>query len=300
MRQYNEIVIGHSLAAVAYAFLNDALLIINKQSSSPFLFDFFESEFDLSSFIVEPTTYDMVSNGGIKTVGESKRNLWERLVFSLAVSGRLPFANKVQSIRINEDVKMLAVIIGGSSSECRYRSLRIFDCDTVQGLHSVDHLEEQKVRVFDWFNVRTGCCHEYDHLYSGDDLVKEIYFYPSPRAGTKNHNIKDLVAVSYLNRKQLNDAEYSDVAARFKILNMMKSVGIRGARNGRDQKNPQRYKYYAVKIEAVERQVEWHGRSEHSDAEAIFFDHRSEEEVILEHSFKENHSYKTLSQLIRR
>ena len=300
MRQYNEIVIGHSLAAVTYAFLNDAPLVINKQNSPPFLFDFFESGVDLSSFLIAPTTYDMVSNGDVKVVGESKRDLWERLVFALAVSGRLPFADKVQSIRNNESAKTLTIVIGGSSVDCGYQRLRIFDCNLIQGLHSTAHAEGEKARVFDWFNVRTGCCHKYDYLYSGDDLVREIYFYPSPRAGTKNHDIKDLVAISFLNRDQMNDVEYSDVAARFKILNMMKAVGIRGARNGRDQKNPERYKYYAVKIEAVERQVEWVDNNTYSDHDSIIFDPRSEEDVILEHSNQENHSYKTLSQLIRR
>ena len=43
--------------------------------------------------------------------------------------------------------------------------------------------------------------------------------------------------------------------ARFKILKMMKAAGMRGERNGRNPKYPERssvpYKYYAVKIEAI-------------------------------------------------
>jgi hypothetical protein len=35
----------------------------------------------------------------------------------------------------------------------------------------------------------------------------------------------------------------------------MRKAGIRGARNGRDTKNPERYKYYAVKIETNKREV---------------------------------------------
>ena len=117
---------------------------------------------------------------------------------------------------------------------------------------------------------------------------------------TKNHNIKDLVAVSFLNMAELNDAECSDTAVRFKTLKMMKAAGIRGARNGRDQKKPERYKYYAVRIEAVERQVEPTRKNEYSNCSNVIFDLRDEEKVILEHSFKENHSYKTLHRLIRR
>ena len=43
--------------------------------------------------------------------------------------------------------------------------------------------------------------------------------------------------------------------ARFKIIEMMKKAGIRGARNGRDQLRPERYKYYAIKVEPAERLV---------------------------------------------
>ena len=35
----------------------------------------------------------------------------------------------------------------------------------------------------------------------------------------------------------------------------MKKHGIRGARNGRDQKNPTRFKFYAVKIENHKRVI---------------------------------------------
>ena len=236
MRQYNEIVVGHSLAAAAYAYLNDAPLIINKQGGRPFLFDFFEEGFDLSSFLMPPVTYDMASNAGTKTVGASKSDLWERLIFSLAVSGRLLVSDKAKSIRIDESSKVVTVIVGTSSVEYGFERLRIFNTASIRGLLPASPIVPAKVRVLDWFNVRSGCCHEYDHLHSDHDLAREIYFYPSPRAGTKNHNIKDLVAVSFLTAEQLNDIEYSDVAVRFKILNMMKGVGIRGARNGRDQK----------------------------------------------------------------
>ena len=64
------------------------------------------------------------------------------------------------------------------------------------------------------------------------------------------------------------------------------------------KKKPERYKYYAVRIEAVERQVEQAKTNNYSSYCDVVLDRRAEEKVILEHSFKENHSYKTLRQLI--
>ena len=71
----------------------------------------------------------------------------------------------------------------------------------------------------------------------------------------KRINLKDLAAISYLTDEQLADFDYSDTMVKFKVTKMMKEAGIRGARNGRDVNNPERYKYYAVKVEPAERQV---------------------------------------------
>ena len=43
--------------------------------------------------------------------------------------------------------------------------------------------------------------------------------------------------------------------AKFKILQLMKDAGIKGARNGRDTYNPEIYRYYSPKIEATQRQL---------------------------------------------
>ena len=45
----------------------------------------------------------------------------------------------------------------------------------------------------------------------------------------------------------MSNFEYSDTMVKFKVGAMMKKAGIRGARNGRDTNNPNKYKYYSVK-----------------------------------------------------
>ena len=44
--------------------------------------------------------------------------------------------------------------------------------------------------------------------------------------------------------------------AKFKIIEMMKEAGIKGARNGRDVNNPNKFKYYSVKVEPAQRVIE--------------------------------------------
>jgi hypothetical protein len=86
---------------------------------------------------------------------------------------------------------------------------------------------------------------------------------------------KDAVAISFLDKKQLNKFEYSDTYARFKVLDMMKKAGIRGARNGRDSRNPEKYKYYALKAETAHREIQKVKMDLYNDTESIIFDYQN-------------------------
>ena len=67
--------------------------------------------------------------------------------------------------------------------------------------------------------------------------------------------------------------------ARFKILALMKENGIRGSRNGRDQKYPEKYKYYAVKIQPKKREIKKSSFNQYEDKENLIFDYRTVEEI---------------------
>ena len=61
---------------------------------------------------------------------------------------------------------------------------------------------------------------------------------------------------------------------------MMKKAGIRGARNGRDQLRPERYKYYAIKVEPAERIVYSNDVRYYEQDERFEFCYDSVEEII--------------------
>ena len=52
--------------------------------------------------------------------------------------------------------------------------------------------------------------HSYDYFETSSNFVKELYFYPSMRIDGVSDK-KDLVAVSYLEKEELNDFDYSMV-----------------------------------------------------------------------------------------
>jgi len=297
MLRFDEVVIGGGLSALTYAYSNNATLIRAADIGPP-PFDFFEPNVDLSLFFFPPTTYKLKTNSGARTTGIPKLVFWERLSYLMSVSGKLPFSDKAKSIRVDPEQKKISVIgTGNSSMKIKYDKLRIFDDTDLHGLEFcilgdnektqfANFLPPKKFKVLDWFNVRSGCKHEYDYFHTDNDFVREVYFYPSERLDGK-HNLKDLVAVSYLTRDQLNEVEYSDTYARFKILALMKENGIRGSRNGRDQKYPEKYKYYAVRIEATTRDVlppekiiNCEPRLLSEDEKDIIFDNRPVEDII--------------------
>jgi len=61
---------------------------------------------------------------------------------------------------------------------------------------------------------------------------------------------------------------------------MMKDAGIKGARNGRDTYNPNIYRYYSPKIEAVERQIIPDIKNFYHKDERFEFRYETPEEII--------------------
>ena len=153
-------------------------------------------------------------------------------------------------------------------------------CDAkLSGLAAPSKLPESKYKVYDWFDVRSGMKHEYDWIEDSSHFVKEILFYPTDRVDG-NQVFKDAVSISYLTQAQLNSFDYSDINARFKTLKMMKSAGIRGARNGRDMLDKSRYKYYAVKIENSTREIECLYKAVYEPTDTIKFNTHSFDDII--------------------
>ena len=95
---------------------------------------------------------------------------------------------------------------------------------------------------------------------------------------------KDLVAISYISEDELHNFDKSSTAVKFKVLNIMKEAGVRGARNGRDTQNPERYKYYAVKVEPKKREIKRVSFPRYNNKNNLVFDYRPEEEILTEFS----------------
>jgi len=236
-----RIVIGSSLESVLFASKNDCSLILNKVS--------------LPEIFEQKETKD-----------------WNHLVFLLSMAGKIPFSDKVTSIRILEDEKKLKVYTKRERMvEVECEKVFVFDDENVEGLPLPKLTEKNpKKMILDWINVRAGMTHEYHTIETGDDFVNEIVFYKSPRIDG-DHDYKDLVAISYLTDEQIKDHSYSTLMTLYKTKDIMKQYGIKGPRNGRDVSDPEKYKYYSIKLESDRRQIKKIHMDAYEDTDFLSF-----------------------------
>ena len=263
--QYNKIVIGGGLNAKLYAYYNN-FPCVYRGFDAPFRFDEFEKE--LSSF----ETQNMLQ-------------AHEQINFILGLSGQLLMGDKAQSLNIRDNLLKVATH-NSRLGRFEFNKLIIFNDIGVSGLPLIKRKEIGKSRVLDWFDVRSGMEHDHDMFKTEDDFVRQVIFYPSDRFGNQASGRvrKDLVAVSFLDEEQTNDFEYSDTMARFKILQMMKDAGIKGARNGRDTYNPELYRYYSPKIEATQREIIPDVTNYYEEDERFEFRYDTADELIKQFS----------------
>jgi len=247
---YENIVIGHSINALLYAYANNYPLISNAYQQ-PSAFDYFDSSIDFSAIGLDPVTIDLNSADGVKTFGHSKLDVWQHLSFCLSLAGQLLISDKISSLRIEENI--LKVFAGKAKRILlSFNKLHVFDSKNIDGLEHIKP-KQQIYRVHDWIDVRRAGKHEYDYLFSEDSFVKEVFFFPSDRIDGNHTDKKDIVAISYLTEQQLSDTIYSDTYARFFVKQKMQDLGIRGMKNGRNpnypHSSPDPFKRLSIKLE---------------------------------------------------
>jgi len=128
-------------------------------------------------------------------------------------------------------------------AEIRFDNCYYFGDDNTQGLLQQKVLDNYEYICYDWIAFNKGGKHDIDFFETSDDLVKQVWFYPSDRIDG-NTAVKDACIVSSLNSAQLKDFNYSETFARFKLIHELESRGLKGLFNGYDKHgNPKHYKF---------------------------------------------------------
>ena len=218
-----KIITGGSIESLFYAYIHETPIVLT-QPYVPFELDIVEdnSFFELLGYTAEmPLT---------------KVQVWDRLVFILSMAGLVMMPNNVRNVR-EEGNKIIFSLNDNSRFIIAYERKVSFD----------KHLDGE-VDVYDWFDIKSGAKTQMEELNdTEEDLVHKIIFYDSQRKGTGGKGFKDLVAVSRMQKAELQHYENSESYVRLKTLNMMKEQGMRGRPNGYNSRGKQQF--YALKIE---------------------------------------------------
>ena len=224
-----RLITGGSLESLFYAYIHETPIVLT-QPYVPFELDTIEdnSMFELLGYTTEtPLT---------------KVQVWDRLVFVLSMAGLVMMPNNVRNVR--EDANKIIFSLNDNSRFIIAYERRI----------SFDKHIDGEVDVYDWFDIRSGAKTQLEELNdSEDDLVHKIIFYDSQRKGTGGKGLKDLVAISRMQKTELHEYENSESYVRLKTLKMMKDQGMRGRPNGYNSRGKQQF--YALKIEHVQREI---------------------------------------------
>ena len=225
---FPKLITGGSLESLIYAYMTETPIVI----SQPYVP--FELELMEDAPILELIGYNR--NTEVKKV-----EVWDRLSFILSMAGLVLMPNNVRTIK-HADKLIVFTLQDNTRMKIGYNTLISFD----------KHVDE-KLKVYDWFSIRSGSKVELEEIIDDEDLVKKIIFYPCQRRSAMGRGRKDLVSYSEISLQDLHIYENSESYVRLKTLAMMKEAGLRGKPNGYSRLG--KMQYYALKIEHTHREI---------------------------------------------
>ena len=241
-----KVVVGGSLTALMYAFINNFPILFTKPRT-PTRFDFLSPEADLSFLKLKNSRREIKTFNESKEIGLSKILLWERLNFLMSLKGLVPLSNLCHSMRLQGNtIKCFNEY--SKIAEFRLDRCLYFGDDAATGFIEKTILDEEAYICYDYIAFNSGGKHEIDYITTADDFVSQIWFYSSDRIDG-NTPVRDACAVSRLTHKQLLDFDFSQTMAKFKTIQTMKDNGMRGKFNGFTKKGtPRHYDFRTTSI----------------------------------------------------
>ena len=231
-----NIVIGGDIASFLFAFKHDYHVVFTNPTR-PFFFEKF------------PT-------------GAEKEKIWMFLYYQMVFRGRV--LGVMPNGRIRTEGDILKIITAGNSLlNYEFEQVYCFEPEMLANAQIKEkinrtHLVVDKLKM----SARE---HSNSYHFVGDDFVNEIYFDNFGRA-------KTVYAVSRLKENGLNDFDFGAVSLRYKLMPIIKNLGILGSRNGKNKK-------LSVKLDVVNRETVPKEKHLYHEEEKIKFMYITEEDL---------------------
>ena len=248
--EYEEIVIGSNLTAVLYAF-NNKLPIFFSIPERPFRFDYLDPTMDLTLINIDNTSHQLVTHRDNIKVGAPKELLWERLLLIISMYGHAPLSTLCTSMRYDRE-RLVCSNDYGKIAEVQFQKAYYFGDENCSGLITEKTVANPHYICYDWIAFNRGGKHEIDLIETADSFINQIWFYPTDRIDG-NSPVKDACLVSTLTQTQLQDFDYSQTMARFKMIAEMRERDMRGPFNGYSPTGHP--KYYNFRTSIIGRQT---------------------------------------------
>ena len=255
----NKIVIGSSVEAAYYAFVNDAYFVPNRKDPPMF---YRKLSVPILGFDTEP-------------------GAWSRLLLMLGLLGRLVEHEDTTIMRFDENT--LKIAANNTTYKYEFGDCVIFDTTHLQLENKVRAPRPKTYLVLDDFQL-SMLGNKWETLPNVDkalDFGGKLYYYISDRVDGA-HFITDCVLESKLTHEQISSFDYSDSIARFVVKRHLEEIGITGQfmthyQNG----NP---KYRKPRVKHVGRFVYERDNNSYYDTKRVKIRRRTLEEIISEAS----------------
>ena len=247
---YDKVVVGCSFDAVLYAFIH-GYPIIYSEYEIPFRFDYLDHNIDLQCLKInnDPSVVKTTVDNVI--VGIPKIFLWERMLFLLSLNSNAILSNLCTSLRKKND-KIICYNEYAKIAEVKFNTCYYFHDLNSTGFVNEKILASDKYICYDWIAINRGGKQEIDLIETNDNFTKEMWFYPSDRIDGRTL-VKDVCAVSILTEQQINDFNYSQTMARFKLIHEMETRGMKGPSNGYGPNG--KLKHYKIRATSTNRSI---------------------------------------------
>lgn len=222
MINLGNVVIGSNLAAVAFAYLNDYKLILNKEAyHHPF--EKLEKGVDYASlFFYHPREKDIVKPDDTIESLERKQFLLEHIIFAISMSGNVPFSDMASKIILKENENKLVVGTKNTNDtiKVKYDNLYIFGPENILNLNSPKKVIKKKNKVIDWFKAKSNSIQTTDLIETENDFVNQIWFFRKV-----SNQFKDFLVISNISEENIRDPEYSSAMVRLDTKRLLDEYG---------------------------------------------------------------------------
>ena len=150
---------------------------------------------------------------------ESIETVWAKRSYELYNLGLTPFVDKVSSMRVIPEEKLIKVMTQSAAFVVQYEILYLFDTENVTGVSMQREL--QHYRVIDWFDCKGLYDVGFEELTTEDKFVSKVKLFKTLRIDGDQKYL-DLLCESFLTEDQLKNFDYSDTMARFKVADLLK------------------------------------------------------------------------------